>query len=94
MGRLPDQHLNLYELTLLASEKLSEGTQLRPSEAERKELEDHLLLCKECRDWFDQERFLFRYVQATSKTEHIETRAGMSYPSAVDGTSCWPTLTY
>ena len=60
MGRLPEQHLNLYELTLLASEKLFEGTQLRPSEAERKELEDHLLLCKECRDWLDQERFLFQ----------------------------------
>ena len=60
MGRPQDQHLNLYELTLLASDKLSGGTRLQDSETDRKELEDHILLCKECRDWFDQEEILLR----------------------------------
>ena len=79
MVRLPDQHLNLYELTLLASDQLSQGAQLRPSRAERKELEDHLLVCKECRDWFDQERFLFLMSKRLPKLN--TSKAGPECPS-------------
>jgi CHAT domain-containing protein len=58
VARHPDQHLNLYELTALASEKLPGNARLRPSEAEHQELEDHLVSCKECRHWFEQEAML------------------------------------
>lgn len=79
MVRLPDQHLSLYELTLLASDQLSERAQLRPSSAERKELEDHLLVCKDCRDWFDQERFLFLMSKRLPKLN--TSKAGPECPS-------------
>jgi len=59
VGRLPDQHLNLYELRLLASDRLSMGMRFRISETGRKELDDHILGCPECRELLEQEQFLF-----------------------------------
>ena len=76
MARPPDQHLNLYELTLLASDKLSGGTRLQDSATERKELEDHLLLCKECHDWFDQEEILLRMARRLPKLNTSKGRPG------------------
>ncbi len=69
MGRLPDQHLNLYELTLLASDELSEGSQLRVSDSERRELEDHLLSCRECRESLEQQQIFFRMSKRLSMRE-------------------------
>lgn len=59
MERLPHKHLNLYELTLLVPDRTLPGTQLDVSDANRKELEDHLLSCPSCRELLEQERFLF-----------------------------------
>lgn len=60
LARLPDQHLNLYELALLVPDQLPRETQARLSDAERFELEEHLRGCIECQQLLEQEQFLLR----------------------------------
>jgi len=60
VGRLPEQHLNLYELALIASERTSRETRVRLSNEQRKEVEGHLRVCEGCRELLEQEQFLYR----------------------------------
>jgi len=91
LSRLPDQHLNLYEVTLLASDKLSGATRLSASNTQREELRLHLLLCKECREWLEQEQTLilmFKHspkrnlsdpdIECPSEQEWMELAAGFA----------------
>ena len=77
MARLPEQHLNLYELTLLASDTSSAGARWRISDAERRELDDHLLVCAECRELVAEEHLLNRM----SKRVRTNLTAGPACPS-------------
>ena len=59
MERLPHEHLSLYELTLLVSDRTFHGPPPDVSDSDTKELEDHLLSCEECRKLLEREQSLF-----------------------------------
>lgn len=91
--RPPGQHLNLYELTLLAS-RSSTDVRIRASEAGEKELDDHILACSECRELLEQEKFLIRMSKRLptlntsgppcySEQEWMELVAGLHSPTKI-----------
>ena len=93
--RLPSRHLDLYELTVLASVRTYPGTETCISDSERKELDDHLLLCSECQELVDQQRFLARMsitlptnelpgaaANCPSEETWMEIAAGLRSPTA------------
>jgi len=55
-----DQHLNLHELRLFVSRRMSPGAEAALSDAGREELELHLLRCPGCKELLEQELVLSR----------------------------------
>jgi tetratricopeptide (TPR) repeat protein len=92
VARQPDQHPSLYELTLLASDRLSMVARLPISGTRRKELDDHILVCTECRELLAQEQFLLRMARRVpidgtadpgcpSEQQWMEFAAGLHSPA-------------
>jgi CHAT domain-containing protein len=60
VARDHDQHLNLHELRLFVSSRMSEGAEADLPDADREEFEQHLLRCPKCKELSEQELFLSR----------------------------------
>jgi len=60
VARDHDQHLNLHELRLFVLSRMSPGAEADLSDADKEELEQHLLRCPTCRELSEQELLLSR----------------------------------
>ena len=80
MERPPDQHLSLYELTLLASENAPSQADRQSLEEKRRLLEQHILSCTECQQLLFENQFLLRLSMRLPMKDHLP-HAGPSCPT-------------
>ena len=87
------QHLNLHELRLFVSSRISQGVEADSPDAAREELEQHLLQCPRCKELSEQELVLSRLSMSQrgsqgpmpkrlcpSRQEWMEIAAGLESP--------------